>query len=263
MFKQKTIESLKELAVEAGEVILSFYERETAVERKSDKSPVTQADIAANDLLLAGLHTLTPGIPVISEEGGTLDVSRGMAVPPHFWLIDPLDGTKSFIKRTGEFTVNLGLIEHRKTVWGLVYLPVPQTLYYVDEAGDALRQENGRPPARIGVRKPPADGLTVVASQSHLSKETEEYIRSLPSVRSYKNASSSLKFCLVAEGSADLYPRFGPTMEWDTAAAHAVLEAAGGRVVTPEGDAFLYGKVTQEKPLLNGNFIAKGGGFVT
>ncbi len=220
---------------------------------KDDNSPVTEADREADKLIVARLKALAPEITCVSEEGEKTP-------PPHaedyFWLVDPLDGTKSFIKRTGEFTVNIGLIHARKPVLGVVYAPARETLYFTGEDGKAYRLRQGIN-RRINVRTPPPDGLSVIASASHLNETTQQYINAL-NVKDYVNASSSLKFCLLAEGKADIYPRFGPTMEWDTAAAHAVLNAAGGSVLTEEDAPFLYHKTEQELPWLNGFFIARG-----
>jgi len=176
------------------------------------------------------------------------DISGG-----RYWLVDPLDGTKEFINRNGEFTVNIGLIEDRRPVMGVVFAPARERLFYAAGPGQAFAEEGGSPARPIGVRAAAEDGLTVVASRSHRDAKTDEYLEQFE-VKELKSAGSSLKFCLVAAGEADLYPRLGRTMEWDTAAGHAVLRAAGGRVETLDGEEFLYGKPGFE----NTFFVARG-----
>lgn len=245
------LERLLAIARQAGETILQVYATNFAVEQKSDRSPVTEADRRAEAVILPALATLAPHIPVISEETS----GEGTQAPAgdRFWLVDPLDGTKEFIQRNGEFTVNIALIEGNRPVLGVVYAPALARLY-AGVAGSAAFAEdaNGRRP--IACRPPPADGLTVVASRSH--GDTEQLDRFLAGfkIAGRTNAGSSLKFCLVAAGEADLYPRFGRTMEWDTAAGHAVLAAAGGRVTTVDGKELLYGKPGLDNP----HFIARG-----
>lgn len=252
------VKPLLDVAVHAGERILDFYDDEIDVTFKEDDSPLTKADIAANDIIVAALKELRPAFPIISEEGH----QDGQHPGEIFWLVDPLDGTKSFINKTGEFTVNIGLIENGKPVLGIIYVPVSKTLYYTGEDGHAYKRVDGVDEL-ISVRKKPEAGLTVVASKSHRNAQTDEYIQTLD-VNDFKPSSSSLKFCLLAEGSADIYPRFGPTMEWDTAAAHAILLAAGGYMEQPGGAPFAYGKTQSndpslEKDYLNTYFIAWGG----
>lgn len=244
--------SLVDIAKQAGDAILKHYEGVASVTIKADKSPVTDADIAAHTIITNALTKLTPEIPVISEENEIfLDSAK---LPTRFWLVDPLDGTKSFIKKTGEFTVNIGLIENNKPVMGVVYVPVKGDMYFTGEDGAAYQKMyNHKNPRKIQVRTPPKDGLVVVASQSHRNPETDDYIKTLK-VKELISAASSLKFCVIASGGADVYPRLGTTMEWDTAAAHAILEAAGGSVHTLEGGAFTYGK----PEFRNGYFIARG-----
>ncbi len=242
------IPQLLDIAVEAGNIIMHFYKNGANVEIKEDNSPVTEADIAANDYIVEKLAEIAPDITIISEEGAK-EQNKGM-----FWLVDPLDGTKSFIKKTGEFTVNIALIDGSKAVIGVVYVPVTGDLYYTNEDGFAYKKSANDAAKRIEVRRVDESlGLVVVASKSHIDSQTEEYIKSL-NVAEFISASSSLKFCLIAEGRADIYPRFAPTMEWDTAAAHAVLTAAGGEVLNPDGTEFIYRK----KDFRNGFFIASG-----
>ncbi len=235
----------------AGECIMGHYETAVAVDKKEDSSPVTAADIEANTLIVKALLSMAPQIPVVAEESD--NATHIAEIPPLFWLVDPLDGTKSFIKRTGEFTVNIGLIQNRRPVMGVVYIPAKDEMYFTGEKGGAYFAKGSEKPQRIEVRTPPKDGMVVVASASHRTPETDEYISTLK-VKSFLPVSSSLKFCAIAKGEADIYPRFGPTMEWDTAAGQAVLEAAGGTVHTLEGAPFIYGK----ESFRNGYFIARG-----
>jgi len=217
---------------------------------KADGSPLTEADLAAHGAILAGLAAACPEFPVISEEdAGCAEAPPGGA----FILVDPLDGTREFLSGNGEFTVNIALIEAGAPVAGVVLAPALGRLWWgaVGE-GAGLRATDGtaRP---IAARRAPAEGLVAVASRSHRDAETEAFLAG-QHVAGLRSVGSSLKFCLVAEGEADLYPRFGPTMEWDTAAGQAVLAAAGGRVVTPAGAPFRYGK----PGLRNGPFVAWG-----
>jgi 3'(2'), 5'-bisphosphate nucleotidase len=220
--------AVTDLVREAGQATMPYYEGIAAseVRSKSDNSPVTLADQAAHEILVAGLRDLDGSVPVISEEGesATFDDRRGWR---RFWLVDPLDGTKEFINRRSEFTVNVALIEDGEPVLGVVLAPALDLLYWAVKGGGAWREENGGPAERI-YSNPPAPGapLTVVESFSHPSAELEDYLRSLPVARRVK-AGSSLKFCWVADGRADIYPRLGPTMEWDVAAGDCVFRQSG------------------------------------
>ena len=248
------LKELCRIAQKAGEAILTHYRQPIEVQRKDDNSPVTQADLAAHRIIVEALRALTPEIPVISEESkchAIADVSKP------FWLVDPLDGTKSYIKRTGEFTVNIGLIENGAPTCGVIYIPVTDTLYYASVGMGAWRQQGQSEAQTIQTRAVPEQGYAAVISHSHLDSNTTEFLANLM-VGSQVSAASSLKFCRVAEGVADIYPRFGPTMEWDTAAGHAIVLAAGGRLEQPDGAPFMYGKTTQERPLLNGPFVVWG-----
>jgi 3'(2'), 5'-bisphosphate nucleotidase len=241
---------LLDLARSAGAAILTHYQPGIEVRRKSDASPVTAADEEAEEIILAGLRHLTPEIPVVSEEA----FARGEiapAAPPRFWLVDPLDGTKEFLKRNGEFTVNIALIDGGRPRLGIVTAPALSLAYAGAGLGSAGEWRDGSY-RQIAVRTPPAEGLTVVASRSHGNEEALGRFLAGRRVAATRQAGSSLKFCLVAAGEADLYPRFGRTMEWDTAAGHAVLAAAGGRVRTLGGEDLLYGKLGFDNP----HFIA-------
>ncbi len=253
--------SLAEIAWEAGEIILKYYARDHVDhERKSDDSPVTAADLDAERHILARLSATAPGIPVIAEEEAA--AGRMERIAGRFFLVDPLDGTKEFLSRNGEFTVNIAEIENGKPVRGTVFAPAMGRLFIGEETRGAfeLKTESGKRPDfsrlhRISARKAPEDGLVAVASRSHRDAKTDEYLARFP-VKDFVSAGSSLKFCLVAAGEADIYPRHGRTMEWDTAAGHAVLAAAGGTVTTVDGRPFLYGKV--EEGFANSFFVARG-----
>jgi 3'(2'), 5'-bisphosphate nucleotidase len=248
----RLLPELVALADRAGTVILEHYHGDVAVRAKADASPVTAADEAAEAVILERLAELTPEIPVIAEEtvaaGHVPELDEGP-----FWLVDPLDGTKEFLSRNGEFTVNIALIEGREPVLGVVLAPARgQAWWGARGKGATVRDAEGNGRA-IAARKAPAGALVAIASRSHRDPETEAFLGQA-GVAECISAGSSLKFCLVAEGKADLYPRFGRTMEWDTAAGHAVLAAAGGRVTTRDGAPFLYRKPGFENPA----FIARG-----
>lgn len=226
-------QTMRRLALEAGDTIMAIYEADDfEVRSKSDESPVTAADEAADTLIAAGLRAAFPDIALITEEQADthdLDVRD-------FLIVDPLDGTKEFIHRRGDFTVNIALVENGVPTRGVVYAPAKARLFYTDAGGRSV-EETGRfdknvigAVTPIHVSKPDTDGLMVVASKSHRDQATDDYINRY-SVKDSKSAGSSLKFCLVATGEADFYPRLGRTMEWDTAAGHAVLTGAGGRVL--------------------------------
>ncbi len=244
------IGKLISVALEAGDAIMAIYEAGVSeVRQKADTSPVTAADLAAHRLLSAGLESLLPGCPVVSEEDeGSLAyrLCKG-----RFWLIDPLDGTKEFIARTGEFTVNIALIEEGRSILGVVYAPAIDALYWGGADIGAFRRIGAKTAAISVGRAEWAGVCRVVASKSHLNAETTTFIDRLGPV-SLVQAGSSLKFCRVAEGEADVYPRLAPTCEWDTAAAQAILEGAGGAVLDMEGRRLGYGK----SDVLNPSFIA-------
>lgn len=228
---------------------MGYFTGGYAASHKHDESPVTDADIAANHYIVQALQALAPEIPIVAEEDKELSAG-GHAC---FWLVDPLDGTRSFVRGEPEFTVNIGLIENGVPVLGVIYAPPQEALYYGIKGQGAYRTIGGNNPQKIQVRNPASDGLVVVKSKSHPSPKTEAYLEKMK-VKELIPGSSSIKFCMVAEGSADIYPRLGRTMEWDTAAGHAILSAAGGRVETLDGAPLTYGKPHFENP----HFVAFG-----
>jgi 3'(2'), 5'-bisphosphate nucleotidase len=249
------MQAVIEAARAAGKSILDIYSTDFEIRGKADTSPVTAADEAAEEIILAALARCTPDIPVISEEAA----SRGVvpAVQQRFWLVDPLDGTKEFISRNGEFTVNIALIEQGRPVMGVVLAPALDRLFAGrvgsgSDAGAFVEERGERRP--IACRAVPSEGLTVVSSRSHGDAAALDAFLEGRRVATSVNAGSSLKLCLVASGEADLYPRLGRTMEWDIAAGHAVLCAAGGDVRTLDGVPLTYGKPGLDNP----HFVAHG-----
>jgi 3'(2'), 5'-bisphosphate nucleotidase len=253
--------TLTRLAREAGAAIMAVYAApDFGARAKADASPVTDADLAADAILVAGLAAAYPDIPVVTEERAETHadgVGESGAAAAHF-LVDPLDGTKEFVGRRGDFTVNVALIENGVPVAGVVYAPATGRLFRTDHGGGAVEEaEDGVARPVAAMRADPA-ALRVVASKSHRDPATDAYIARY-AVADFRSAGSSLKFCLIATGEADLYPRLGRTMEWDTAAGHAVLAAAGGTVVRFDDRTPLrYGKAGRDNP----HFIAHGPGVV-
>jgi len=239
-------------ALDAAREILEVYAGEISVDQKRDQSPVTLADARAEAVILRRLAAASD-IPIISEEQAEADGLPASAAE-RFWLVDPLDGTKEFIKRNGEFTVNIALIEHGRPILGVVGIPVQGLIYAAAGPGTAHRRNADGTLVPIETRVCPVEGATVTSSRSHATNDELDRLLATRQVADRKTAGSALKFCLVAEGAADLYPRMGPTMEWDTAAGHAVLEAAGGRMTRLDGTPFRYGK----PGFLNPGFLAEG-----
>ena len=248
------LEAVREIAHEAGRRILDVYERGFTVEHKEDRSPLTEADRAAHEIITSQLQALTPDIPVLSEESAAVDYAT-RAGWKRFWLVDPLDGTKEFINRNGEFTVNIALIEGNRPVLGVVYVPVPALTYYACAGQGAHKQKGECAIQPVRVRRFDGGKPMVVASRSHAGPETEAFLRNIGE-HDVVSMGSALKLCLVAEGVADVYPRLGPTMEWDTAAAQCVVEAAGGRVTDLNRQPLVYNKPS----LLNPWFLASAAG---
>lgn len=252
------LELFKQASIEAGKEIMQVYATDFAVQSKADHSPVTEADARAEKVILTKLRAAMPDIPIVAEE----EMSAGLgpdAVGDKFILVDPLDGTREFTKRSGEFTVNIALIEDGLPICGVVYAPPLKKLFYGAHGLGAFEKsvdcETGQRKEAVSVQariRPETDWIAV-ASASHRSPETNEFLEQYP-IGEIKSMGSSLKLCLVATGEADVYPRLGRTMEWDIAAGHAVLWAAGGQVETMDGGAFTYGKAGFENP----HFIAWG-----
>lgn len=244
------------IAIAAGAEILDVYAGEFEVEMKGDGSPLTQADRRAHELIHARLHRLAPDIPLLSEESdaAAFAARRGWR---RFWLVDPLDGTKEFVKRSDQFTVNIALIDGNRPVLGVVHAPVTGVSYYADSSARAFRVGADGKAAAIRVKKFDRKKAVMVTSRSHSTAAVDAYRTRLASAAGQVEVTgmgSSLKICVVAEGLADIYPRLGPTSEWDTAAAHCVLEAAGGSVTTLCGKTLTYNK----ESILNPWFLAGG-----
>ena len=259
--KPEWIEVVLALAQRAGQATLPYHQGwnsdqdsrvklPMSVTRKADNSPVTLADLAANQLIVEGLAKMTPEVPVVSEELPESEIYR--RANGRFWLVDPLDGTREFVSGGDDFTVNIALIEDGRSVWGAVYAPILKLMYWGARASGSFRRRNGKTDAlRVSALPTGHSAFRVVASKSHLNTGTRSFIDHLGHV-DLVQAGSSLKFCLVAQGDADVYPRLGDTAEWDTAAAHAVLEGAGGVVCDLDGNTLSYGKPN----VLNPYFIA-------
>ncbi len=229
MTEKINVQDIVRIAKEAGKEILKIYNKNFSVDYKDDKSPLTEADKASHTVIEKELSTLYPTIQVLSEEGK--DIAYEERKNWHiFWLVDPLDGTKEFISKNGEFTVNIALIEDGKPILGVVYAPVKEITYYADENG-SFKQEKENPPKKLEPIKTEGSTLRVVASRSHFTDETKKYIENLGKKYELVSVGSSLKICLVAEGKADIYPRLGSTMEWDTAAAHAIISGVKKKIV--------------------------------
>ncbi|ODS23090.1 hypothetical protein AB835_10545 [Candidatus Endobugula sertula] len=251
---QVRIEKIIEIAKYAGQAIMKVYESEDLdTQQKVDNSPLTRADTASNHLIVSSLKTLTPDIPIVSEEEKIISWSQRKTFK-QYWLIDPLDGTKEFIKRNGEFTVNVALVKENRPVLGIVYAPAKHLLYYGADGLGAFKIDGVKDPIQIKVLDVPDQQKTwrVVGSRSHQSVEFQSFLEQFSKV-DVVHMGSSLKLCLVAEGKADLYPRLGPTSEWDTAAAQAIVEAAGGQVIDCESGLPLQYNLTDS--LLNNSFV--------
>jgi 3'(2'), 5'-bisphosphate nucleotidase len=243
------------LAKQAGEAIMAVYAGGIEVKRKQDNSPLTQADLAAHNIIEAGLNKLSPKLPVLSEESASIAFST-RSQWQRYWLVDPLDGTREFIKRNGEFTVNIALIDNHKPVIGVVFAPALDLLFYAAQGEGAFRQLAQRPAKAITARAFDATQVAVVGSRSHADETLTRFLNRM-GPHMLISMGSSLKICLVAEGRADLYPRLGLTSEWDTAAAQCVLEEAGGRLIDMQGKPFCY---NEKESLLNPHFFAIGAG---
>ncbi len=241
------------IAREAGEAILGIYSQDFEVDSKADNSPLTEADLAAHRVIVERLNALTPGIPVLSEESASMPWEQRRQWT-RYWLVDPLDGTKEFVKRNGEFTVNIALIEGNHPVLGVVHVPVTGVTYFGDRDIGAFRQAGEESPSAIHVTATRSNAPRVVGSRSHAGEALQRFLDNLGQ-HELVSMGSSLKLCLVAEGKADIYPRLGPTSEWDTAAAQAVVESAGGRVTDTRMQRLT---CNAEESILNPHFLVFG-----
>lgn len=250
IFDRIILDGLAEIAVEAGQAIMDVYSGQTMVWEKSDASPLTEADLRADRIIRSGLETRFPGIFILSEESRSSDVDMGRGL----FLVDPLDGTKEFLKRNDEFTVNIAFHDGNGLIAGVVYAPALDELFFAAVGVGAWKRVANQ---ETVISVAPASGeraLRVTGSRSHGADMLVNWLKALPE-HSFVPAGSSLKFCRIAEGAADLYPRFGPTSQWDTAAAQCILECAGGRVVAMSGEGLRYGLLS---PILNPYFFAVG-----
>nr|WP_298717643.1 3'(2'),5'-bisphosphate nucleotidase CysQ [uncultured Steroidobacter sp.] len=253
MATSELLTNVVRLAQQAGDAILSVYSEQFEVTHKTDQSPLTVADLRSHEIISKGLRALTPDLPVLSEEASDIPFEQRRQWT-RYWLVDPLDGTKEFVSRNGEFTVNIALIEDHAPVLGVVHVPVTSTTYTGATGIGAFKHVDAHKPAPLHVASPASTPLRIVGSRSHRGDSLDRY---LPKLAPYELVAvgSSLKFCLIAEGSADFYPRFGPTSEWDTAAAQAVVEAAGGAVIKTNGERLRYNTKAE---LLNPHFLVYG-----
>lgn len=252
------LDDVRAIATDAGRRILEVYERDYTVSTKSDGSPLTEADGAAHTLIVARLKALTPDMPVLSEESAET-AYEDRAEWKDFWLVDPLDGTKEFIKRNGEFTVNIALIEGERPVLGVVSAPAVGVTYWACQGHGAFKQDADHRAQRIRARAYRGGKARVVASRSHPGEQLARFLSNVAHAQGEPETlsmGSALKLCLVAEGAADVYPRFGPTSEWDTAAAHCVVQIAGGRIMAMDKVPLQYNK----RSLLNPWFLVSGAG---
>lgn len=248
--------AVMEIIREAGKIVMEVYETDFETYTKSDASPVTEADLQAEAYIIPRLKALLPGAQVVGEEAASDGDIPTVGDKP-FWLVDPVDGTKEFLKKNGEFTVNIALIVGKKPILGAVLAPARDTLYAGVVGEGAVRRVGSGAPETIRVRDVPTEGVTIVASRRHGDPALIKKFLGTRKLHETINAGSSLKFCLIASGDADLYPRFGPTCEWDTGAGHAVLSAAGGLVTLEDGvTPFTYAK---RADFLNPHFVAWGG----
>ena len=248
---EKLVLEVNHIAREAGKIIESYYNSNYDITIKEDRSPVTSADIAANDYIEQELHTLTPAIPRLSEESTNTDYKQRKDWEL-LWLIDPLDGTRQFIKNKPDFTVNISLIYNQQPVLGSIYLPIANELYFASVNAGAYVSSNNKNADPISVQKNIGEVIRICANQDH-GKSTRHFVSHFPK-HDLVSRGSSIKSCLIARGSADIYPRFGPTWEWDTAAAQCIVEQAGGRLTDTLMNPLTYNK----ESLLNPSFLAYG-----
>jgi len=248
------LKAVNEIAEAAAKRIMEVYVTDFDVEHKADKSPLTEADMAAHHTIVQGLKEITPDLPILSEESAKITFAERQQWQ-RYWLVDPLDGTREFVKRNGEFTVNIALIDNHKPILGVVYVPVTGVNYYASIDMGAFKVEPNQSAIRITTRACPSDRLIVAGSRSHGSPQLEKFLALLNMEVDVVSIGSSLKSCLVAEGKADIYPRFGLTSEWDTAAAQCVVEQAGGYLTDMELKPLRY---NTKESLLNPHFLVFG-----
>jgi len=248
------LKTVNPLAQTAGECIMEIYSTDFEVEHKADESPLTRADMAAHETIVAGLKHLTPDYPVLSEESANIPYTE-RARWSCYWLVDPLDGTREFIKRNGEFTVNIALIENQKPVLGVIYVPVSGISYFAAVGNGVFKRLPQQAPQAIAVRSCPHNKIVVAGSRSHSTQSLQDFIDKLGVAVELVSIGSSLKSCLVAEGKADIYPRFGSTSEWDTAAAQCVVEQAGGYLTNLQLQPLRY---NTKDSLINPHFVVFG-----
>ncbi len=248
------LENVNQVAKIAGERIMEVYATHFEVEQKADKSPLTMADMAAHNTIVEELQKLTPNWPILSEESAKIPFSE-RSNWQRYWLVDPLDGTREFVKRNGEFTVNIALIDNHKPIMGVVYVPVTGVIYYAALDHGAYKCLPEQSPEPIKVRTCPKDSLIIAGSRSHAGESLQKFIAGLGVKTDLISIGSSLKICMVAEGKADIYPRFGLTSEWDTAAAQCVVEQAGGYLTDLKLEPLLY---NTKESLLNPHFFVFG-----
>ena len=250
-FKDINIEDIKDIAIKAGDLIMEIYNKDFQVEYKDDNSPLTEADRASNDIICNKLLALYPDIPLMSEENKQIpyEIRKNWE---YYWCIDPIDGTKEFIKKNGDFTVNIALIHIDTPIIGVVYAPALKDMYYAQKNKGAFKNNKKLP---LFINDIPKEKLTVVSSKSHLSIETQDFINNLDAkVIIQVSKGSSLKLCMVAEGAADIYPRLSSTMEWDTAAADAIVRESGKMTYQFEKNE---PKIYNKENLLNPWFVVK------
>ena len=250
---KELLDPVIQIAYQAGKVIMEVYDAGFSVEQKTDHTPVTEADLAANKVIESSLKELTPHLPILTEEAKPTPYSERQTWP-RYWLIDPLDGTREFIKRNGEFTVNIALIDGDESVMGVVYAPVIGVLYYAAKGQGAFKQESTNKPKAIHVREKCSRKTIVACGRSHPTEEIKAFLSNLGEHEIIR-VGSALKSCLVAEGKADLYARLGPTSEWDTAAAQCVVEEAGGAITDTNMQRLRY---NTKDDLLNPHFFVAG-----
>ena len=251
ILNKETVQSVIDIANLAGDAIMSIYNTDFDYELKDDNSPLTKADIASNQIIINELERMNPSYPILSEESSEIEFDERLQWDK-YWLVDPLDGTKEFLKKNGEFTVNIAFIENNTPVFGVIRVPAKSVTYWGGNGIGSMKKIDGKEVEKINVSNIKSDKLKVISSRSHKNEILNLYLNKLGSVEEV-NVGSSLKFCLLAEGKADFYPRLGPTSEWDTAAGEAILKFSGGYVLSDKGDKISY---NSSESLLNPNFLA-------